>query len=128
MEKRSWLPSERTLALVLAHAPTAMVLGQLAVFYGLVLRARLALGRWPRPNLPDPKEIDFPVHAVVTIVGGFFTVLTPVLAVILLGAARALGLPRPQLRASAVAFGLCYLAGVALYVADPGGFGEWFRD
>ncbi len=85
------------MAVVLARASTATILVQLALFYGFVLRARFALGRWPEPYRPDPKQLGFSVHSVVVILGGFLTVLTPALAVVLLAAARALGLPRQHL-------------------------------
>jgi hypothetical protein len=33
-----------------------------ALFYSFVLRARLALGRWPTFSNPDPKDLDFTLH------------------------------------------------------------------
>ena len=116
------------LAVLLAHIPTATVIVQLVLFYGFVLRARLALGRWPEPYRPDPKELNFQFHYGVVTLGGMVTGLMPLLAIVLLAAANALGLPRKRLFAAAVVFGACYLGGVALCVVDPGAFGDWFLD
>jgi hypothetical protein len=119
---------KQTIAVVLAHGPAATILVQLALFYGFVVRTRLALGRWPEPYRPDPKELDFPVHYSVVALGGFLTVLTPLLAVLLFAAAKVLGLPRNRRLAAAVIFVVCYLGVVVLCLVDPGAFGEWFLD
>jgi hypothetical protein len=55
-------------------------------------------------------------------------VLSPALAIVLLAAARALGLSRRHLRVAAVAFGVAYLGALAVFHLDPGRFGEWFLD
>ena len=122
------LPSDRGIAVVLAHSATILIVVQAAVFYGLVLRARLALGRWPEPYRPDPKDLDFGVHSTVAVIGAIGVGVSPILAVMLLGAAHALGLSRRHVYAAALTFGACYLMGILLVRADPGRFGEWFLD
>jgi hypothetical protein len=122
------LPSDRRIAVVLAHGATVLIVGQAAVFYGLVLRARLALGRWPEPHRPDPKDLDFGVHSTIAVLGVIGAGVSPILAVMLLAAARARGLSRRHAYAAALTFGACYLMGILLVRADPGRFGEWLLD
>jgi hypothetical protein len=43
--------------------------GWMAVFGSFVLRARLALGHWPTPYHPDPKDLGFDVHYAGVLVG-----------------------------------------------------------
>ena len=38
-------------------------------FSAFVLRARLALGRWPAPNRPDPADPGFGVHQMALLLG-----------------------------------------------------------
>jgi len=46
-------------------------------FVGFVLRARVALGRWPAPNRPDPADLGFGVHHMALLLGepGLFVLL-----------------------------------------------------
>jgi hypothetical protein len=104
------------------------VLTQIVLFYGFVLRARLALGRWPVYSHPDPKDLGFPIFYTIVMLGGFVTFLTPLFAALLLAVAKWLGVPRHHLVVSAVIFGACYLSGVVLCAVDPGKFGDWFLD
>lgn len=49
----------------LASAPVAWLL-----LFGLfILRARTALGRWPAPYQPDPKELGFDLHYAAIVTG-----------------------------------------------------------
>jgi hypothetical protein len=122
------VPSDRKIALALAHAATGLIVGQGVVFYGLVVRARLELGEWPRPHPPDPVALPFRVHANIAAIGGGLVFFSPLLAVILVSAARGLGLSRSRLFAAVVAYVVSYVAAMAVYVFDPGGFGAWFLD
>ena len=70
----------------LAAAPWAWLL-----LFGLfVLRARLALGRWPAPYQPDPKDLGFEFHhaAIVAGIPLMFTAVLCVTALTLLAADR----------------------------------------
>ena len=40
-----------------------------AAFWLFVLRARLALGRWPFPYDPDPKDLGFFIHYYFLVLG-----------------------------------------------------------
>lgn len=49
----------------LASAPVAW----LFLFGVLILRARVALGRWPAAHEPDPKDLGFDLHHAVILAG-----------------------------------------------------------
>ena len=99
----------------------------LALFYGFVLRARLALGYWPAPYLPDPKDLGFTVHHMAVLFG-----LVAVPAVLLAAFASALIGPRETVhrRLWPVLALIVVSAGVWLLVVsqDPGQFFVWFGD
>ena len=113
----------------LAHFCSAVVVLQVGTFYAYVLRARLALGVWPIPYRPDPKDLEFSAHHNVVLLGGVATLmLTPFLAVVLIGAAKALRVPRGILARAALMFAVCYVGFVVLCYVDPGRFAEWMID
>ena len=99
----------------------------LALFYGFVLRARLALGYWPAPYLPDPKDLGFTLHHLAILVG-----LAAVPAVLLAAFGSALMGPRKTVhrRLWLVLVLIVASAGVWLLVIaqDPGQFLLWFGD
>jgi hypothetical protein len=92
------------------------------------LRARLLLGRWPEPYRPDPKDLDVGAHAGIAMLGGLYVIVSPAVAIVLLGAAKLLGLSRRELLVAAVVYGVCYAAALATLRIDPGHFGEWLMD
>ena len=116
------------IGLVLVHVPTAIVVTQVASFYSFVGRARLALGRWPAPYRPDPKDLDFSSHHLLLWVGCLISALTPFLLLTTYSAAATLRVSSSHLRVAAAVFALCYLGAATLWFVDPGKFGEWFRD
>ncbi len=100
--------------------------GYLALFYSFVLRARLALGYWPQPYQPDPKELGFGIHYMAALLGLPLWMVSP-LAVLLL----VILLPRSERRHAAapvLVFALTYLAAWLVLRADPGAFVSWFAD
>lgn len=112
----------RVLAWLLSLAP----LGYLALFYSFVLRARLALGYWPQPYQPDPKELGFGIHYMAALLGLPLWMASP-LAVLLL----VILLPRSERRHAAapvLVFTLTYLATWLVLRADHGAFVSWFAD
>jgi hypothetical protein len=109
----------------LALVPAAWVV----LFATLVLRARLALGYWPGPYRPDPKDLDFGVHYLATLAGiplmfaAVFSVL--VLAAISFRRAKV----RPGRLIIPVFVGLASLASVvALAQIDPLRLFTWLGD
>ncbi len=52
-------------------------------FWSFVLRARVALGYWPYPYNPDPKDLGFPVHYMVLLLGMPVTFTAVAMALIL---------------------------------------------
>ena len=105
----------------LASAPVAWLL-----LFGLfVLRARVALGRWPAPYQPDPKDLGFDLHhaAIVAGIPLMFTAVLCATALTFLLHDR----PGRQwlLRVTAVA-GL--MAVIALARTDPGYVFTWLGD
>lgn len=103
-------------------------LAWLILLYGYFLRARLALGFWPSPGHPDPKTLEFDIHA------GFIWLLGAVLPVWLVTVFVFIMLRwRRIIRARSERLGLLmYMVGfsAALTVAnqDPGGVMNWFAD
>jgi hypothetical protein len=122
------VPLQPRIAFALAHAATAWIIAQTVTFYAFVVRARLALGRWPSPYRPDPATLGFGMHQDVVFYGAFGVILLPPMLVILLAAAKKLGSPRKDLIVAAVIFAVSYCAWWALIFLNPGGFGEWFMD
>jgi hypothetical protein len=100
----------------------------LAVLYSYAARAWFALGHWPQPYRPDPKDLDFFVHHML--VGGGLTItMTSPLAVLLGLALRRWvlhrrDLPWRSLAVFAVGYGLFW----ALVIVDPGHVAEWYFD
>lgn len=91
-----------------------------------MLRARLALGYWPRPYQPDPKELDFSIHYLAALFGQPLWMASP-LAVLLL----VMLLPRSERRRAAapvLLFAVTYLAVWLVLRVDPGAFVYWFAD
>lgn len=120
---------KRRLALVLVHSCSALIVLQLGNFYGFVLRARLALGVWPAPYRPDPKELGFDAHYDIVVRGGLPVLFIPLVAPLLFAVAKhVLGLPRLDLLRAARILAFCFVGFLALFFLDPGDFGEWFRD
>jgi hypothetical protein len=100
-----------------------------AAFWLFVLRARLALGRWPSPYDPDPKDLGFSIHYYFLVLGfawvpaAIITLL--VVAGLSLRAMRAAG-ARPWFAASVAVVTYTVIIAFARY--DPGWFFAWFGD
>lgn len=116
--------------LSLRHTPlllAAYPLCWLALFYSFVLRARLALGYWPAPYQPDPKDLGFTLHHTAVLLG---VVAWPAVIVAALGSAL-IG-PREMLARrlllALARLGLCLLVYYILVSTDPGQFFVWFGD
>jgi hypothetical protein len=114
---------------VFVWSTAALPLGWLALFWLFVLRARLALGVWPQPYQPDPKDLGFDVHHVLIALLMPLILVTPVVlapwAALCRRWLRAAGL-RPWLLVS-VSLALSATA-IALARTDPGRFLEWYFD
>jgi di/tricarboxylate transporter len=100
----------------------------LALLYSYPLRAWFALGHWPQPYRPDPKDLDFFVHHMLVGGGLVISMLSPL--AVLLGLAlwrwvlRRRDLPWRSLAVFAVGYGLFW----ALVSTDPGDVLEWYFD
>jgi hypothetical protein len=106
---------------MLASAPAVWLL-----LFGLfVVRARLALDRWPAPYRPDPKDLGFDVHYAAVLVG------MPLMfaAVLIVTVLTVFDVPRDRARWWIPVLGAASLAAViALASADPGYFFTWLGD
>lgn len=109
---------------VLSLVPTAWLM----LFYGFVLRARLALGYWPRPYQPDPKDLSFDLHYGAVFVG-IYVVIVSAAAWLVFVLVR----NRQSLRKTRHYLGMAYF--VATFIAwwfilrvDPGSFFTWLLD
>ena len=105
----------------LASAPVAWLL----LFSLFILRARVALGRWPAPYQPDPKDLGFDLHHAVIVAGipVMFTAVLCATALTFLVRDRSERLWR--LRVTAMA-GL--VAVILLARTDPGYVFTWLGD
>jgi hypothetical protein len=105
----------------LAAAPAAWLL----LFALFVLRARLALGRWPAPYRPDPKDLGFSLHHTAIVVG-MPLMFVAVLWVTVLALS---GRSRPGRRWLVPLIAWAGLVAVVLLArADPGGLVTWLGD
>jgi hypothetical protein len=99
----------------------------LALFLAYLLRARIALGYWPEPYHPDPKELGFVVHrwaVFIAWVWEFAAALFVVLSVLVLRRLR-------EEHLSPIRLYLVFGVGLALsWVANArlAGYWEWFFD
>jgi hypothetical protein len=115
----------RTLVWILAAAPLLWAIA----FWSFVLRARLALGRWPYPYNPDPQDLGFPLHHTL-VVAGLPLTLTAVAMALMLALAfyRRLRLDRAHPALAAIV-GVLGLAALLVWGrTDPGRFLAWFGD
>ena len=98
-----------------------------SMFWAFVLRARLALGRWPVPYDPDPKDLGFTVHHLAIVLGMPVAVtgpLTLLLMTMLLSRDTKAAGGRPALALAIVLQALLFT--IARH--DPGHFMYWFAD
>ena len=100
----------------------------LALLYSYVARARWALGRWPRPYSPDPKDLGFDLHRGL-VAGGVdlvFVVAAPTAVLAVVAAFM------PDVRRKIWTLAVLYLVLVAAWFlvlwTDPGRFFEWYLD
>jgi hypothetical protein len=94
--------------------------------YSLVLRARLSLGRWPRPFNPDPGDLEFRFHwlrLAYTLVFGV-PLLVALSIGLLIWVKRSGGRIAPALTTMFCTWGIALL----LWHFDPGRFFKWFFD
>ncbi len=113
----------------LVFVPSAFIVAQAVNFYGFVLRARLALGYWPAPYNPDPKELGFEVHSALVILGFLGAAyITPALQLLVVALAHRGGAKRPVLLSAIGVYALLAVAGFALTRFDPWSLGDWFMD
>ena len=104
-------------------------LGALAAFYGFVLRARIALGTWPSPYHPDPKDLPFDLHAMTVWLGTFLLPIPSLLAYIVVALLlRPDSMIRPRARFAIVFYFASLVSWFMLLRTDPGRFVEWFFD
>ena len=102
--------------------------GAIALFYAFVGRAYLALGVWPSPYHPDPKDLAFDLHHLAV------SVSVPVVmasAVVLGGAFVWLWRnrsPKSRLGGMAAGYLVTLVAWFGLMVLDPGNYFYWFMD
>jgi hypothetical protein len=94
------------------------------LFYGFVLRSYLALGQWPRPYLPDPKELGFVWHHALISISFPLMFVLPLVFAVLVTHDQA-----KSWRGWGVAFFVVSFAAWFLVVRlDPGQFIYWFMD
>ena len=100
--------------------------GYLILFYSFVLRARLALGTWPQPYQPDPKDLGFVVHYAVVLLGLPLWMVSPMAVLFLVALQLSFG--RRRIVLPVLVFGLLYLVAWLVLRMDPGSFLYWLLD
>ena len=100
--------------------------GYLILFYSFVLRAQLALGYWPQPFQPDPKDLDFGMHYAAVLLGQPLWMFSPIVILLFIVLPSRLG--RRKIILPVLVFGLLYLVAWLVLRMDPGAFGYWFAD
>ena len=108
---------------------TSTPLLSLALFYSFVLRAYIALGRWPIPYRPDPKDLNFDLHMLSVDIGLTvpFAVIIPWVIVTILSK-RKQSFSRNFLIYSTIVYCTSFFAWFLLLRVDPGSFVMWFFD
>lgn len=127
MASRAEAPARRG---VIACLATALALPPLflATLYGFAARARLALGRWPAPHHPDPKDLGFDLHHGAVLVALLAMLASP-LALLTVAALRPL---RPcearYVQRAGTAFATLFVLAIAFTRADPWRVLAWLMD
>jgi hypothetical protein len=98
------------------------------VFYSFVLRARVSLGHWPRPYVPDPSDLGFGLHQVAAVLSFPLAMASAASFVVLVLARLKVYWRSSRHRLGVLSFALTF--GLWLYVAlqDPGDFLKWLMD
>jgi hypothetical protein len=99
------------------------------LFWSFVLRARVALGHWPAPYQPDPKDLGFAVHYYLLLAGMPLALAAAIVVpiVVVLGF-RSPTRSRARARWAAT---LAIAGGLGLVLwgqTDPGQFLSWLGD
>jgi len=101
----------------------------LVLFGSFILRARLALGHWPSPYQPDPKDLGFDIHYYCTVIGSNIAVGAPALAGVMILFALVLRRTREvRYGLGALVLAVGWMTLFVLARLDPGRFFEWFAD
>ncbi len=101
------------------------------LFYGFVIRVRWALGYWPQPYLPDPKDLGFVWHHLAITLSIPFMLALFIVGVLSMVASAIWPRLCLQTRTSRVGllfFGVSFTAWWILVRLDPGHFLRWFAD
>ena len=117
-------PVRRGVRVCLALPPLFLV-----SLYGLYLRARLALGVWPRPYHPDPKDLAFYGEHAFLVHGSAIAMLLSPLAFLVVQSFRPFA-PRERrvVRRTGAAFAVLYVLTIVFARADPWHVLTWFLD
>ena len=100
----------------------------LAAFYSFVVRAWLELGAWPKPNLPDPKDLGFEVHYISSFLFLIAALLSPLALALCLFVRQAVPMRGRSAGKALVLFFSSYVALCGLFIGDPGALFAWFAD
>lgn len=98
------------------------------IFYSFVLRARIALGQWPRPYHPDPSRLGFSLHDYSVFLCFILASLSLVLMVLLLPHLRNMSMLGVHVKKYYSIYLITYVLLWINYCIDPGSFIEWYFD
>ena len=123
MEQRKLRLSLDLILAIYSMMPVALM----GAFYWFVVRARLALGSWPFPMSPDPKDLPFAREHMNLVFWLFVSSLCCFVPWLLMAWFRKRLIPETQASRLAL-LALPWLCLALLLFLDPGRFIEWFLD
>ena len=100
----------------------------LLVGVAYVVRARLAIGEWPAPYRPDPKDLGFELHHLLWILAINAALLSPIWTLGVLILRRVQHGSRYRHLASVALGATVWALALGLLLTDPGSFVEWTFD
>ena len=109
---------------VLSFSPMVACL----VFYSFVLRARLTLGHWPRPYVPDPSDLGFGLHQLAAAISFPLAMASAAGFVVLVLARLKVYLRSSRHRVGILSFALTFVLWLYVALLDPGDFLKWLMD
>jgi len=100
----------------------------LVMLYSFAVRARLALGEWPLPYSPDPKDLGFAIHHGAVAVLLTAAIASPIALGVWFLVRRSAALRERPKTFSMGLYLVAYAALWLLFVGDPGSIFEWYGD
>ncbi len=101
----------------------------MVIFYSLILRAYIVLGKFPIPYQPDPKDLNFNIHMWLVLISATF-VYAAFLPWIFITAKlwQQKTFSKTFMTTCTALYAIFFAAFILIIKLDPGKFVEWFLD